>query len=161
MSLIDTVTVEHLRILNRLQLKKNHHNDKVADHNLQLQKYMDARERLNNSRRRNRQKLNETIDYHMAQMMHHQEKAEEYTDEIRIIQNLFQQDGRPGTPEDWVSRIRTTVQARIDLDNLLRSLEEPEIKQEPTDDDIKQEPADETEVKQEVAMPNVIKSEPQ
>ena len=154
-------TVEYVRILNRLILKNDHQNDKVAEHNVQLQKYMDARERLNNSRRRNGHTLNEKIDFHMAKMMHHQEKAEECLEEIRIFQNSFLHDGRPGTPEEWASRIGTTLQARIDFEiqtGQRRPKEEPkeepeaEIKQEPTDDDIKEEP---------IVMVNVVKSEPQ
>ena len=140
-------TVEYLRTLNRLQLQKNHHNEKVAEHNCQLQKYMDARERLNNSRRRNGHSLNDKIDFHMAQMMHHQTLADKFEEEKRAFQNSEQ-----------------TLEARIDFDIIngrRRPKEEPKEEPEEPQADVKQEPTEDADVKQEVAMPNVVKSEPQ
>ena len=158
-------TVEYVRVIHRYCQWLQNAEDQVAKHNAQLQKYMDARERLNNSRRRNGNSLNEKIDYHMAQMTFYQERAEKHANDLRIFQNSFLFDGIPGTPEEWASQIGTTHQARIDFEIQTgrrrptepkqEPKEEPEIKEEPTDgenNNIKEEP---------ITMPNVIKSEPQ
>ena len=55
-------TVEYARRLFRLQNRKNHAFEDVVKHKQKLQKYMDARERLNGSKRRNGHALNEKID---------------------------------------------------------------------------------------------------
>ena len=159
-------TVEYARTLWRLQNNKSNAVDQVIKHNKKLQKYMDAQERLNGSRRKNGHALSEKIDFHYARMIHYQELADKFTDDIRIFQNSFLHDGLPGTPEEFASRIGTTHQARIDFEmqtGRRHVKEEPEeVKEEPEDAEIKQEPIEiNNDVKQEVAMPNVVKSEPQ
>ena len=157
-------TVEYVRVLYRLQTSKNNAVEQVVKHHKKLQEYMDAQERHNESRRRNGQALNEKIDFHFAQKVHYEQLADKYREDIRVFQNSFLHDGLPGTPEEWASRIGTTLQARIDFEiQTGRRRQEPkeEIKEEPLDEGIKQEPLDE-EIKEEpIAMPNVIKSEPQ
>lgn len=156
-------TVEYVRVLYRLQTSKNNAVEQVIKHNKKLQEYMDAQERHNESRRRNGQALNEKIDFHFAQKVHYEQLADKYREDIRVFQNSFLHDGLPGTPEEWASRIGTTLQARIDFEIQTGRRQEPkeEIKEEPLDEGIKQEPLDE-EIKEEpIAMPNVIKSEPQ
>ena len=153
-------TVEYARILYRLQNNKNNAIEQVIKHKEKYGKYLDAKERVNGSRRRNGQVLDEKIDFHYSQMIHYQELADKYREDIQVFQNSFLHDGLPGTPEEWASRIGTTLQARIDFEiQTGRRRQEPkeEIKEEA---DIKQEPIDE-DVKQEVSMPNVVKSEPQ
>ena len=153
-------TVEYARILYRLQNNKNNAVEQVIKHKEKYGKYLDAKERVNGSRRRNGQVLDEKIDFHYSQMIHYQELADKYREDIQVFQNSFLHDGLPGTPEEWASRIGTTLQARIDFEiqtGRRQAKEEPEVKEEA---DIKQEPIND-DVKQEVAMPNVVKSEPQ
>ena len=157
-------TVEYARILYRLQNNKNNAVEQVINHKEKYGKYLDAKERVNGSRRRNGQVLDEKIDFHYSQMIHYQELADKYKEDIQVFQNSFLHDGLPGTPEEWASRIGTTLQARIDFEiQTGRRRQEPkeEIKEEPLEEGIKQEPLDE-EIKEEpITMPNVIKSEPQ
>ena len=155
-------TVEYARRLFRLQNRKNHAFEDVVKHKQKLQKYMDARERLNGSKRRNGHALNEKIDFHCGQMIYYQELADKYEAAIELFINSYLHDGVPGTPEEFASRIGTTIQARIDFEIQTgrRQVKEEEVKEEPEEADIKQEPIDE-DIKQEVAMPNVVKSEPQ
>ena len=153
-------TVEYARILYRLQNNKNNAVEQVIKHKEKYGKYLDAKERVNGSRRRNGQVLDEKIDFHYSQMIHYQELADKYREDIQVFQNSFLHDGLPGTPEEWASRIGTTLQARIDFEiqtGRRQAKEEPEVKEEA---DIKQEPIND-DVKQEVSMPNVVKSEPQ
>ena len=153
-------TVEYARILYRLQNNKNNAVEQVIKHHSKLQKYMDAQERLNGSRRRNGHALDEKIDFHFAQKVHYEQLADQYREDIQVFQNSFLHDELPGTPEEWASRIGTTLQARIDFEiqtGRRQAKEEPEVKEEA---DIKQEPIND-DVKQEVSMPNVVKSEPQ
>ena len=158
-------TLEYARILHRLQNNKNNAVDQVIKHHAKLQKYMDAQERLNGSRRRNGHALNEKIDFHFAQKVHYEQLADKFREDIQVFQNSFLHDGLPATPEEFASGIGTSRQARIDFEIQTgrRRRQEPkqEIKEEPLDEGIKQEPLDE-EIKEEpIAMPNVIKSEPQ
>ena len=155
-------TVEYARRLFRLQNRKNHALEDVTKHKEKYGKYLDAKERVNGSRRRNGQALDEKIEFHYSKMIHYQELADKYTNDIQIFMNSFLHDGVPGTPEEFASRIGTSHQARIDFEiqtGRRRAKEEPEIKEEAEEADIKQEPIDE-DIKQEVAMPNVVKSEP-
>ena len=159
-------TVEYARRLFRLQNRHKYAIDDAIKHKEKYGKYLDAKERVNGSRRRNGQALDEKIDFHYGQMIHYQELADKFTDDIRIFQNSFLHDGLPGTPEEFASRIGTSHQARIDFEiqtGRRHVKEEPEeVKEEPEDAEIKQEPIEINEdVKQEVAMPNVVKSEPQ
>ena len=161
-------TVEYARILLRLQNNKVNAVEQITKHQTKLQEYMDAQERLNESRRRNGHTLNEKIDFHFAQKVHYEQLADKYREDIKVFQNSFLHDGLPGTPEEFASRIGTTLQARIDFEiQTGRRRQEPkeeikeepnEVKQEPLDEGVKQEPLDEEEP---IAMPNVIKSEPQ
>ena len=156
-------TVEYARRLFRLQNRHKYAIDDAIKHKEKYGKYLDAKERVNGSRRRNGQALDEKIDFHYGQMIHYQELADKYSDDIEIFMNSFLHDGVPGTPEEFASRIGTSRQARIDFEiqtGRRHAKEEPEIKEEAEEADIKQEPTDE-DIKQEVAMPNVVKSEPQ
>ena len=156
-------TVEYARRLFRLQNRHKYAIDDAIKHKEKYGKYLDAKERVNGSRRRNGQALDEKIDFHYGQMIHYQELADKYSDDIQIFMNSFQHDGIPGTPEEFASRIGFSRQARIDFEiqtGRRHAKEEPEIKEEAEEADIKQEPTDE-DIKQEVAMPNVVKSEPQ
>ena len=159
-------TVEYVRATHRFCQLRQNAEDQVAKHNAQLQKYMDARERLNRSRRRNGHSLNDKIDYHMAQITFHQERVEKYVNDLKAFQNSFLYDGIPGTPEEWASRIGTSREARIEFEIQTGRRRPIEPKQEPKDEpetqaEIKQEPIDENEIKREITMPNVVKSEPQ
>ena len=155
-------TVEYARRLYRLQNRHKYAIDDVIKHKEQYGKYLDAKERVNGSRRRNGQALDEKIDFHYSQMIHCQELADKYEAAIELFINSYLHDGVPGTPEEFASRIGTTIQARIDFEIQTgrRQVKEEEVKEEPEEADIKQEPIDE-DIKQEVAMPNVVKSEPQ
>ena len=155
-------TVEYARILHRLQSNKNNAVDQVIKHHAKLQKYMDAQERLNGSRRRNGHALNEKIDFHFAQKVHYEQLADKCREDIQVFQNSFLHDGLPGTPEEFASRIGTTLQARIDFEiQTGRRRPKEEIKEEPLDEGVKQEPLDEDFKEEPIAMPNVIKTEPQ
>ena len=147
-------------VFSDFKIEKNHALEDVTKHKEKYGKYLDAKERVNGSRRRNGQALDEKIDFHYGQMIQYQELADKYTNDIQIFMNSFLHDGVPGTPEEFASRIGTSRQARIDFEiqtGRRHAKEEPEVKEEA---DIKQEPIDE-DIKQEVAMPNVVKSEPQ
>ena len=148
-------TVEYARIITRICNNKNNATEQVNKHNVKLQQYMDAQERLNNSRRRNGNILNDKIDYHMAQKIQYEQLADKYERDIEVFQNSFLHDGIPGTQEELASRIGTTLQARIDFEIQTGK----RIKQEPKEE-VKEEPLEE--IKSEpFAMPNVIKSEAQ
>ena len=66
-------TLEYARVLYRLQTSKNNAVEQVVKHHKKLQEYMDAQERLNESRRRNGQALNEKIDFHFSQKLHYEQ----------------------------------------------------------------------------------------
>ena len=151
-------TVEYARIITRLCNNRSFAEEKVTYHKNQLQKYMDAKERLNDSRKRNGQAHNDKIDFHLSKMMFYQEKTDHHETDLRIFQNSFLHDGIPGTQQELNSRIGTTLQARIDFEI---QTGRRRVKEEPEETDIKQEPIDENneDVKREIALPNVIKSE--
>ena len=152
-------TVEYARVITRLCMNKTHSNEQAQKHDEKLQKYKVAQNRLNELRGKNGHTYDEKIDFHSVRKTYYQQLADKYSEDIQVFQNSFLHDGLPGTPEEFASRIGTTLQARIDFEiQTGRRRPKEEIKEEPNEE-VKQEPLD---IKTEpIALPNVIKSEPQ
>ena len=156
-------TCEYIRRLNRVQYDgdnkcRDTYQKEISKHQKKLGKYMDARERRNSTRNRNGSSLDEQIESTMNQIAYIQQKIDEINANLKRFKEIYEYDGTMVTEEQIRSRVGTD--ARLDY-GFLQEREEPEVKQEPMEDvkeeikeEIKEEPED-------IALPNVVKVEPQ
>ena len=135
----------------------NEFNEEITRHQKKLTTLMDAKERRSTTRNGN-DTLDKKIKYSMLQIRKNQGKIDHIKSNLKEFYAIYESDGSPITEDQLRSSLGTDALGDF---GFLGTMPEPEVKQEPMEDvkqeikeEIKQEPED-------IASPNVIKTEPQ
>ena len=158
------ITLTKFDYNNRLETKimaLNGYRTQLGRNRSKLEQFLDLQERRSSSRRKNGASVNDKIKFYFEKVEFWQAKVDDAQHQYTAFMERFEHDGVPLTESQINSRFGIALNEGGSMNDT--NFPSNTVKNEPTDE-IKEEATDEPmeeDIKQEVIMTNVIKSEPQ